>query len=491
MQQIEIAQFLDDTFGRAPRTVKAYVVLAAAVLALGACAHVPVVDEARLMQQAEGSGKITVFGSSGPLSARQSRRLLAQLAREAPNAGALERHLAAEQIVAESPLYAGNRVRILRDGSGAFPAMFDAIAGAQHSLDLEYYIFEEVESGGRKLSDLLIERSHAGVHVRVAYDAFGSLDTPATFFDRLRAAGVQVLEYNPVNPLKAAGHYSPNMRDHRKILVADDAIAIVGGVNLATEESAPTIEGLEAGPAKQPKAPREVWHDIAVEIRGPVVQEISRLFDEHWRAQHGAPIEAASPQRLEAAARRTEGEGREIVRVIGSSPKRLTSRYYATVLTAIRTAQSSIWMTAAYFVPTHQEIRGLEAAARRGVDVRILLPSHSDIGPIIPVERSYYPGLLRAGVKVYERSDGILHSKSIVVDGVWSLIGSSNFDQRSVLSNDEVDAVILGKSTADQLQAGLESDMRHAEPVSWTQVRSESAMDRLKGWFWRLWEQWL
>ena len=270
MQQTESIQARDEVVGRARRTVKACAT-AAVMLALGACAHVPVIDEARLMKQAEGSGEITVFGAGGPLSARQSRRLLAQLARDAPNAGALERHLAAEQIVAESPLFAGNHVRILRDGAQAFPAMFDAIAGAQHSLDLEYYILEEVESGGRKLSDVLIDRSRAGVHVRIIYDAFGSLDTPSAFFDRLRSAGVQLLEYNPVNPLKAAGHYSPNMRDHRKILIADDVLAIVGGVNFATEESGPAIGGVEGDQAKQPQAPRQIWHDLAVEIRGPVV----------------------------------------------------------------------------------------------------------------------------------------------------------------------------------------------------------------------------
>ncbi|HEY2590190.1 MAG TPA: hypothetical protein VGI35_01260, partial [Steroidobacteraceae bacterium] len=131
---------------RSPRaSVLGGLLLAVATVALGACAHVPVIDEARLMQEAAGTGKITVYDASGPLSARQSRRLVAQLGRQAPNAGALERHLAAEQLVAESPMFAGNSVRILRDGSEAFPAMFDAIAGAQHSLDLEYYIFEDVE----------------------------------------------------------------------------------------------------------------------------------------------------------------------------------------------------------------------------------------------------------------------------------------------------------------------------------------------------------
>jgi cardiolipin synthase A/B len=453
----------------------------AAAVALSACATIPVVDETQLLKEAQGTEQIRVYGAHGPLTARQSQTVLARVAAEAPNADALQRHLAVEQIIAESPLYAGNSVRVVRDGAQTFPAMFDAIAGAQHFLYLEYYIFEDVESNGRSLADLLIDRRRAGVQVRVIYDAVGSLGTPASFFDRLRSAGVQLVQYNPVNPFKAFGHFGLNMRDHRKILVADDAVAIVGGVNLSTDyESAPTL-----GSGTRKSGAHEVWHDTDVVIRGPVVQDLSRLFREHWREQKGPPLGESELLASEQA------QGREIVRILGSSPKKLASRYYAAVLTAIRTAQSSIWITAAYFVPTRQELRSLEAAARRGVDVRILLPSHSDIGLIIPVQHSYYPQLLRAGIKVYERADGIVHSKTMVVDDVWSLIGSSNFDQRSVLFNDEVDAVMLGSATADQLREGLEGDLAHAQRIDWQWVRHEGAFERLKGRFWRLWEKML
>jgi cardiolipin synthase A/B len=454
--------------------------IAAAALMLSACAHIPVVDETQLLKEAEGTQKLRVYGAHGPLTAKESREVLARVAAEAPDANALERHLAVEQIVAESPLYAGNSVHVLRDGAETFPAMLDAIAGARHFLYLEYYIFEDVESDGRHLGDLLVDRARAGVQVRVIYDAVGSLDTPAAFFDRLRSAGVELVQYNPVNPLKAAGEYSPNMRDHRKILVADDAVAIIGGVNFSTDyESGPTLGSGKTTAA----ATQQVWHDIDLEIRGPVVPELSRLFRAHWREQKGPSLGEEDSSESEQA------QGKEIVRIIGSSPRKLASRYYVAALTAIRTAQSSIWITAAYFVPTGQEVRGLEAAARRGVDVRVLLPSHSDVSFMIAVERSYYPRLLRAGVKIFERDDGIIHSKSIVVDDVWSLIGSSNFDQRSILFNDEVDAVILGNSTADQLREGLERDLGHAQRIDWARVHRESVLERLKGRFWRLWEK--
>lgn len=455
--------------------------LLATIAALGACAHVPVVNERQLRQEAAGRQTIRIYGVRGPLSTRETRKVLARVAAQAPDANALARHLAVEQLIAASPLYAGNSVRVLRDGAQTFPAMFAVIASAKHTLDLEYYTIQDVKNGGRDLGALLQAKSRAGVRVRVIYDAVGSMSTPATFFQGLRTAGVRLVQYNPINPLKAGGSYAPNDRDHRKILLADDRIAIVGGVNLSTSYESETPLSPEP-PHQGSPTPGPVWHDIDLEIRGPAVGQLSKLFREHWHDQKAPPL-APDP---EFSAR---PDGNQIVRVIGSSPARVAPRYYATVLTAIRSAQNSIWMTAAYFVPTHQEVRALKHAARRGVDVRIILPSHTDVPEIIPVQRSYYGGLLRAGIKIYERRTGIVHSKSMVVDGVWSLVGSSNFDQRSVLFNDEVDVVVLGKATADQLRADMQSDMRHSRRIDWHFVHRQGAMQHLKGWFWRLWQQ--
>jgi cardiolipin synthase len=159
------------------------------------------------------------------------------------------------------------------------------------------------------------------------------------------------------------------------------------------------------------------------------------------------------------------------------------------VISAIRNAESSIWITGAYFVPTHQEKEGLIAAARRGVDVRLLLPSRSDSGPALAVQHSHYEELLRAGVKIYERDDGILHSKTMVIDQVWSIVGSSNFDHRSVLFNDEVDAVVLGKETGERLAGDFKADLQHAQAVDPEQWRHRSALEHLRENFWRLWEQ--
>ncbi|MGH8327839.1 MAG: phospholipase D-like domain-containing protein, partial [Steroidobacteraceae bacterium] len=455
--------------------------LLTALIALCSCAHLPTVNEGQLIREASGSRAIRVYGVRGPLSARKARKVLARVSAQAPNADAFDRQLAIEQLVAASPLYTGNSVRVLQDGTQTFPAMFAAIERARRFLYLEYYTLQDVRSDGRALSDVLAAKARAGVRVRVIYDAVGSLGTPAKFFDGLRTAGVVLVQYNPIRPL--ASPLSLNQRDHRKILIADDRVAIVGGVNLSTTyESAPALAHALGGKKESPQSPHPVWHDVDLEIRGPVVPQLSRLFRQHWREQKGQPLAAEAPVR-EAP------QSKEIVRVIGSSPTRLATRYYVSVLTAIRTAESSIWMTAAYFVPTRQELRALRAAARRGVDVRILLPSHSDVGAALAVQRSYYPRLLAAGIKVYERSDGIVHSKTMVVDDVWSLVGSSNFDQRSVLFNDEVDVVVLGKATADQVRATILTGVRHGKRIDWGTVRRQGRMQRMKGWFWRLWQR--
>ncbi|HWM70770.1 MAG TPA: phospholipase D-like domain-containing protein [Steroidobacteraceae bacterium] len=443
-------------------------------LILAGCADAPVFDER--LASTHSASEIEIMGARGALSQKQSKAVLSRLAAQAPDAGALERHLAVEQAVAESPLFAGNQIKILRDGEQTFPAMFAAIQGTQRYLYLEYYIFEDVSCNGEQLADVLIAKAQQGVRIQVIYDGIGSITTPEDFFARLRGAGIQVVQFNPPNPLHAGGHFSLNDRDHRKMLIADGTVVIVGGVNLSST--------YQSGPGSSiVTSPQDVWHDTDLEISGPVVVQLEKLFQEHWREQGGPPM---SPQNDSPG---PNADGSEVVRIIGSAPRRLKSRYYVTVLSAIRNSEKNIWMTAAYFAPTHREKEDLIHAARRGVDVRLLLPSHSDSSPALHVQHSHYEALLRSGVKIYERNDGILHSKTMVVDGVWSITGSSNFDYRSVLFNDEVDAVVIGKNTGEQLSTLFEGDIQHAQAIDLQAWRKRSIFTKMREQFWRLWEK--
>jgi cardiolipin synthase len=446
-------------------------------LALAACVSLPQTEPSMLPALADHP--IEWVGAKGPLNSRQAAAMFHRLKLEAPDADALRRHLAIEQAVAGTPLYTGNRSRLLEDGAQTFPAMFDAIRRASRSIYLEYYTFEDIECDGTRLSELLISKRAAGVEVAVIYDSFGSNATPAAYLESLRQAGVRLLAFNPLNPLKAHHRWSINDRDHRKILIADDRIAIVGGINLAaTYQSAARIE--KAG-LTVPKAQTLYWRDTDIEIIGPAVAELDKLFRDHWVQQGGPALKDID------TAPNAEPAGTEIIHVIGSTPGTFAPRYYATVLSAINTAERSIWITAAYFVPTHQEKAALRAAARRGVDVRLLVPSYSDSPAALAVQRSSYSDLTAAGVRIYERDGVILHSKRIVIDSVWSVIGSSNFDHRSVLFNDEVDAVVLGRATAKEFERLYLSDLEAAHAIDPTTWGRRPFVEKTREQFWRAW----
>jgi cardiolipin synthase len=177
-----------------------------------------------------------------------------------------------------------------------------------------------------------------------------------------------------------------------------------------------------------------------------------------------------------------------MVRIIGSSPEQDVSRYYVTSVSAIRSAQQRVWLTTAYFVPTFEEKHALVDAAERGVDVRLMLPAVSDAEAAVAVAHSQYSDLMEAGVRIFELNDVVLHSKTLTIDGVWSAVGSSNFDHRSVLFNDEVDAVVLGRKTAAGLEEIFEDDQKSAKEIKLNEWRKRPFTDRMGDFFQRNWQ---
>ena len=450
---------------------------ASALLVAAGCATLP---DARLYMEGRNAAPVQVSGARGPLSPEKSAAIIADLKRQSGDVDILQKHVALEQAIVGTPLVAGNRAVLLEDGPATYRAMLAAISAAKDHINLETYIIEDDEMG-RQFADLLLARQAAGVQVHLIYDSVGCIRTPREFFERLKEGGVQVLEFNPVNPLTAKKGWQVNNRDHRKLLLVDGRTAFIGGINISnvySSGSSPT--------RSTPSSPKSGgWRDTQIQIEGPVVAEFQKLFLATWEKQHGPPL--AGKNYFPALSPR----GNELVRSIGSSYDDPHSLIYLTLISAITNAEKSVHLTNAYFVPDPQILQALLDAARRGVDVTLILPALSDSNLVFHAGRSYYTELLVAGVKIYERGGGVLHSKTVVIDGVWSCIGSTNLDWRSFLHNDEVNAVILGPEFAQQMQAMFERDLAASTAITAEAWARRPLRFKLKELMSRIWQYWL
>ncbi len=405
----------------------------------------------------------------GPLSERRSAAIVADLKRQAGDIDILDKQLSLEQQIVGHPLVVGNKVTLLQDGPATYRAMFAAIRAAQDHVNVESYIIED-GTMGQQFAELLIERQKQGVQVNMIYDSVGAFGTKREFFDRLREAGVHVLEFNPVNPLATKKPWKLLHRDHRKLLVVDGRTAFLGGINIANVYSSGSSFGHGSSQTDSPQG----WRDTDVQIDGPAVADFQRLFFETWNKQRGAPLGSRNYFPTLPA------QGSDIVRAIGSGPDDPFSPSYLTFIAAITNAERQVCITNAYFVPDPQMIKALVGAAQRGVDVRIILPSHSDARMVYYAGRFSYTELLKGGVKIYERRGPPLHAKTAIVDGVWSSVGSSNLDWISALDNDELNAVILGRAFANQMLAAFRSDLLTSDEITLEAWKHRSPLERLK-----------
>jgi len=449
--------------------------LAAALclLAAAGCATLPDTDS---LIERHGAQAVRFENARGPLSRKQSAIVLAKLKRGSGDIDILEKQIALEQEIVGSPLILGNKVALLQDGAATYPAMFAAIRDARDHVNLETYIIEDDEIG-RQFSDLLLEQQRRGVQVNVIYDSVGALGTPRAFFERLTAGGIQVLEFNPVNPLAAKAPWQLDNRDHRKLLVVDGRTAFIGGINISSVYSS----GSASKQGRDGAGSNVAWRDTHIQIEGPVVAELQKLFLGTWEKQHGKPL--AAKEYFPAL----QPQGRDIVRAIGSTPDDPYSLIYLTLISAIGNAESQVQLTNAYFVPDSQLVKALTDAVKRGVDVKLLLPSHSDSEIVFHAGRSHYSSLLDAGVKIYEHAGALLHSKTAVIDGVWSTVGSTNLDWRSFLDNDEVNAVIIGRDFGQKMQAMFDADLAASEAIDPERWERRSLALRFKEWMARVW----
>ncbi|TCS34678.1 cardiolipin synthase [Paucimonas lemoignei] len=419
--------------------------LSATLLAmLAACASLP--ELASLGQPGVRGTTPPVVGQRGVLSPQRSAEIIRRLQlQQEGKTDLLKRHLDFMQSISPEPLWTGNAVNLLVDGSATYRAMFDAIRSARDHVNLETYIFDE-EGVGEKLGRLLAEKQRQGVQVNVMYDSLGSLSTRPAFFQQLRQAGINVCEFNPLNPLRG-NPFTLNNRDHRKLLIVDGELGYTGGINISSVYSSSSAVRKKRTGAPQP------WRDTQIEVRGPAVKAFQDLFIDSWRRQ-GCDTLAEKKYYP-----RIERRGDTVLRILGSTPGDDINLIYVELLSAIAHAEKTIYITSAYFVPDRQTVEALKDAVRRGVDVQLVLPGVSDVWISQYAGRSYYEELLAAGVRIYERRDALLHAKTAVVDGVWSTVGSSNIDFRSFLHNDEVNAIVLGKEFGGQMESMFADDV--------------------------------
>lgn len=454
-----------------------FFMFASTLIPINGCATLPnvskIIDDAPTAQKPR-----QIISSKGELSPQQSKAIMARLKRSVAPTDILERHTVVVESVTESPLTKGNRVTLLADGKGAYAAMFRAIQSARDHINLESYIIEDDETG-RAFADLLLKKQAGGVQVNIIFDSMGSMNTPAPFFQRLRDGGIQVVEFNPVNPLKADENWKLAHRDHRKMLIVDGTVAIIGGINISKVYSSSPLKRKRSG-----TTPIH-WRDTDIQIEGPAVAEFQKLFLDSWQKQKGSKRSGQNYFPL------TTEKGKALVRVVGSTPGESNRIPFIMYVSAIAFAEHSIHLTNSYFIPDEQVVKALVEAARRGVDVKIILPGITDSQLALHAQRHYYSELLKAGVKLYEQNSSLLHAKTATVDKVWSTVGSTNMDFLSLLNNDEVNAVVLSREFAGEMEKMFAKDLANSKQIKRDEWENRPLLPRIREWFVNMFSRWL
>ncbi|HUQ76972.1 MAG TPA: phospholipase D-like domain-containing protein [Burkholderiales bacterium] len=350
--------------------------------------------------------------------------------------------------------------------------MLEAMAGARAHINMDTYILDEGEVAER-FAEVLEKKARAGVRVHFMYDAVGSLKAPKEYFDRLRQAGVGVCEFGPVRRLGRLNH-----RNHRKLLVVDGRVAFTGGINVSQTYAS----GSGVARAKPGKETKEGWRDTQVRVEGPVVAQFQRAYLDTWAAQPNC-----EPMAKAEYFPKLEPRGDKAMRFVKASPEE-GSEMYSVLLDALESAKRRIWLTFGYFVPDPRMKQALIDAARRGVDVELVLPGFSDSWVPVNAGRSHYRELLAAGVKIHEWHEALLHAKTAVIDSRWSSVGSTNLDWRSFVHNYEADVIIEDAAFAREMERRFRLDVeaaRHIDPEEWAR---RGQAQKVKEWIARQWE---
>ena len=379
------------------------------------------------------------------------------------------------------PLTTGNRVDVLIDGPQTYSALEAALRAARHDIHIETFIFGAGEVGQR-FADLLAQKRKEGLEVRVLYDSLGSGETPREFFDQLRQHDIQVREFRPMNVVKTPDVWNLHNRDHRKIIVVDGKVGFTGGINIdSTYASASTSKpgperGLEDG-----------WRDTHIEIEGLAVAQLQSLFFESW--QQAGPREDVDKK--DKYFPKIASPGHDLVTIVANDSESDDRSLYGTYFAAFTSSTKRLWLTHAYFAPNEELLKSMIDAAERGVDVRLIVPSFTDSRVVLNATQATFTRLLKAGVKIYELKDALLHAKSVVIDSTVSIVGSSNLDTRSFIHNDEVNAIVISRDTAVKMEQVFLRDQQAARPVELVKWQRRSLWQRTKEFFVNMFSYWI
>lgn len=454
-------------------------VLLACSVGLASCASLPEVSASNDAVAARTLP--TVETAKGKLARKQAAELLARRwARATPDMKALA---LLEEAATGVPLIAGNKVTLLFDGPATMKEMMAAVSAARSTVNLETYIFDQ-DPIGMQFADLLIEKRKQGVIVNLMYDSVGAMGTPDEFFKRMKDAGINVLAFNPVNPAKRIGKWELNNRDHRKLMVVDGNTAFTGGINISSTYANSSLFRSKRKPSTDGDDKKIGWRDTHIKIEGPAVAALQWHFINAWVDQDAGELAEANYFPPLAPV------GDKIVRVLATDPDR-DSEIYKSFILAIQEAKTSVHITSAYFVPDQQFIDALVSAARRGVDVKLVLPGVSDHGLVMHAGRAFYEKLLSNGVQIFQLQVAVLHAKTAVIDGTWSTVGSANIDRRSFLHNYELNVVVLDAAFGRDMESAFAEDLRDSKEVTLDEWRRRPWSDRIKEWASRLTEYWI
>ncbi len=455
------------------------------VATLSACAWLPSQREVKTLQY-ELTDELTVVDGERLVSGAEADALLQRALGTPAKVAAVNGLLRMEEVISGNPLVLGNSLELLIDGPETYAAMFESISAAKSHIHLQIYIFTD-DPIGEELAALLQEKAAKGIEVRLIYDAIGGLFVDEVFYQKLADAGVQVAKFNPVDPLEDPRLWRINHRDHSKLLVVDGRVAFTGGLNISGvyERRSSRISSL---PAPTKMVEEHGWRDTHVQVSGPAVTYMQHRFIEAWRRLTGEDLESDLGLYPKQASQKWPGA---MLRLQSSDGADSDYEIYEMYLAAIHAAQKNLWITQAYFAPNDTVLSAIKRAAKRGVDVRIILPGLLDQGLVYHSSRSRYEALLEAGVRLYEFEDRVLHAKTIVMDGQWATVGSANFDFRSFIHNNELNLSVLDTEFADTLQKQFLLDIAHSQEVELTAWRARPLSDKLKEQAARLLDYWL